>query len=61
MNEEIRAEIKEKTKMKAGREIDKCIQLKREILTILSVESKLNPNTKISDYLEQFRIILEVL
>ena len=38
--------------MKSDKEIDKCSQLKREVLTILSVESKLNPDKKISEYLE---------
>ena len=47
--------------IKAGEEVDKRYALKRDILTILSVESKLNPDKKISEYLEQFRIILEVL
>ena len=47
--------------MKSDKEIDKCSQLKREVLTILSVESKLNPDKKISEYLEQFKLILDVL
>ena len=46
---------------KVDKEMDKYFQLKREVLTILSVESKLNPDKKISEYLEQFRVILEVL
>ena len=47
--------------MKVDKETDRYFQLKRKVLTILSVESKLNPDKKISEYLEQFRIILEVL
>ena len=42
-------------------EIDKHYALKRDVLTILSVESKLNPDKKISEYLEQFKLILEAL
>lgn len=47
--------------MKAGEKADKRYALKRDVLTILSVESKLNPDKKISEYLEQFKLILEVL
>ena len=47
--------------MKAGEKVDKRYTLKRDVLTILSVESKLNPDKKISEYLEQFKSILEVL
>ena len=47
--------------IKAGEKVDKRYALKRDVLTILSVESKLNPDKKISEYLEQFKLILEVL
>ena len=47
--------------IKAGEKVDKRYALKRDILTILSVESKLSPDKKISEYLEQFKLILEVL
>jgi len=47
--------------IKAGKRVDNRYALKREVLTILSVESKLNPDKKISEYLEQFKLILEVL
>ena len=47
--------------IKAGEKADNQYALKRDILTILSVESKLNPDKKISEYLEQFKLILEVL
>ena len=47
--------------IKAGEKADNRYVLKRDVLTILSVESKLNPDKKISEYLEQFKLILEVL
>ena len=47
--------------IKAGEKADNRYALKRDVLTILSVESKLNPDKKISEYLEQFKLILEVL
>ena len=47
--------------IKAGEKADRRYALKRDILTILTVESKLNPDKKISEYLEQFKLILEVL
>ena len=47
--------------MKAGEKVDARYALKRDVLTILSVESKLNPDKKLSEYLEQFKLILEVL
>ena len=47
--------------IKAGEKADNRYALKRDVLTILSVESKLNPDKKLSEYLEQFKLILEVL
>ena len=47
--------------IKAGEKVDNRYALKRDVLTILSVESKLNPDKKISEYLEQFKLILEIL
>lgn len=47
--------------IKAGEKADNRYVLKRDVLTILSVESKLNPDKKLSEYLEQFKLILEVL
>lgn len=47
--------------LKASEKVDNQYALKRDVLTILTVESKLNPDKKISEYLEQFRAILEVL
>ena len=47
--------------IKAGEKADGRYALKRDVLTILTVESKLNPDKKISEYLEQFKLILEVL
>ena len=47
--------------IKAGEKADKRYVLKKDVLTILSVESKFNPDKKLSEYLEQFKLILEVL
>ena len=47
--------------IKAGEKADNRYVLKRDVLTILSVESKFNPDKKLSEYLEQFKLILEVL
>lgn len=47
--------------IKASEKADNRYVLKRDVLTILSVESKLNPDKKLSEYLEQFKLILEVL
>ena len=47
--------------IKAGEKVDKRYVLKKDVLTILSVESKFNPDKKLSEYLEQFKLILEVL
>ena len=47
--------------IKASEKADNRYALKRDVLTILSVESKLNPDKKLSEYLEQFKLILEVL
>ena len=47
--------------LKAGEKADNRYVLKRDVLTILSVESKFNPDKKLSEYLEQFKLILEVL
>ena len=47
--------------LKAGEKADNRYALKRDVLTILSVEAKLNPDKKLSEYLEQFKLILEVL
>lgn len=47
--------------LKAGEKANNRYVLKRDVLTILSVESKLNPDKKLSEYLEQFKLILEVL
>ena len=47
--------------IKAGEKADNRYVLKRDVLTILLVESKFNPDKKLSEYLEQFKLILEVL
>ena len=46
---------------KPGGQIPQIARLKKEILTILLEEGKLNPDKKVSEYVEEFKLILQAL